>query len=151
MSDESASRQRWAELAEQIRDHQFAYYVRDAPTVSDGEYDQLMRDLEALEATHPELRVPDSPTQTVGGTFSTEFAAVDHVERMLSLDNAFSADDVAAWAARVGRELGASPVHYLCELKIDGLAIALLYENGRLVRAATRGDGRTGEEVQVRA
>jgi len=147
--DEATARHRWAELAEQIRDHQFAYYVRDAPTVSDGEYDQLMHDLEALEAAHPELRVPDSPTQTVGGTFSTEFAAVDHVERMLSLDNAFSADDVAAWAARVGRELGASPVHYLCELKIDGLAIALLYENGRLARGATRGDGRTGEDVTL--
>jgi DNA ligase (NAD+) len=149
VSDEGASQQRWAELAEQIRDHQFAYYVRDAPTVSDGEYDQLMRDLEALETEHPEVRVPDSPTQTVGGTFSTKFAEVDHVERMLSLDNAFSADDVAAWAARVGREVGATPVHYLCELKIDGLAIALLYESGRLVRGATRGDGRTGEDVTL--
>ena len=149
MSDESASRKRWSALAEQVRDHQFAYYVRDAPTVSDGEYDDLMRELGALEAERPELRVPDSPTQTVGGTFSTEFAAVDHVERMLSLDNAFSADDVAAWAARVARELGVTPVHYLCELKIDGLAISLLYQNGRLVRGATRGDGRTGEDVTL--
>jgi len=149
VSDASANRQRWSELAEQIRDHQFAYYVRDAPTISDGEYDHLMRELEALESEHPELRVPDSPTQTVGGTFSTEFAAADHVERMLSLDNAFSADDVAAWAERVRRELGAVPVHYLCELKIDGLAISLLYQNGRLVRGATRGDGRTGEDVTL--
>ena len=147
--DSGAGRQRWSELAEQIRDHQFGYYVRDAPTVSDGEYDDLMRELEALEAEHPELRVPDSPTQTVGGTFSTQFAAVDHVERMLSLDNAFSVADVAAWAERVHRELGVTPVHYLCELKIDGLAISLLYQNGRLVRGATRGDGRTGEDVTL--
>nr|WP_029663854.1 NAD-dependent DNA ligase LigA [Cellulomonas sp. KRMCY2] len=151
--DEAAARHRWTELAEQVRDHQFAYYVRDAPTVSDAEYDILLRRLNALEDAHPELRTPDSPTQLVGGTFSTDFAAVDHVERMLSLDNAFSDDDVAAWAERVRRDItgaaGAPDLHYLCELKIDGLAIALLYENGRLVRAATRGDGRTGEDVTL--
>ena len=151
--DEAAARHRWTELAEQIRDHQFAYYVRDAPTVSDAEYDTLLCRLTALEDAHPELRTPDSPTQLVGGTFSTDFTAVDHVERMLSLDNAFSADDVAAWAERVRRDItgtaGAPDLHYLCELKIDGLAVALLYENGRLVRAATRGDGRTGEDVTL--
>ena len=151
--DEATARHRWAELAETIRDHQFAYYVRDAPTISDGEYDALLRRLTALEDHYVDygLRTPDSPTQTVGGTFSTEFGAVDHVERMLSLDNAFSVDDVAAWAERVRRDLdgAGADLHYLCELKIDGLAIALLYENGRLVRAATRGDGRTGEDVTL--
>ncbi|HEX5333583.1 MAG TPA: NAD-dependent DNA ligase LigA, partial [Cellulomonas sp.] len=142
----------WARLAERVRDLQFAYYVRDAPTASDAEYDETMRRLQALEAAHHELRTPDSPTQLVGGTFSTEFRAVDHVERMLSLDNAFSAEDVAAWAERLHRDVETLPdggLHYLCELKIDGLAIALLYEKGRLVRAATRGDGRTGEDVTL--
>jgi DNA ligase (NAD+) len=151
--DESAARRRWTELADVIRDHQFAYYVRDAPTVSDAEYDVLLRRLQALEDHYEQygLRTPESPTQLVGGTFSTEFAAVDHVERMLSLDNAFSTADVAAWAERVRRDLAGSAdgLHYLCELKIDGLAVALLYENGRLVRAATRGDGRTGEDVTL--
>ncbi|NCT90658.1 NAD-dependent DNA ligase LigA [Cellulomonas sp. APG4] len=151
--DEAAARHRWEDLAREVTEHQFAYYVRDAPTVSDAEYDVLLRRLSALEDAYPEygLRTPDSPTQKVGGTFSTEFTAVEHVERMLSLDNAFSADDVAAWDARVRRELdtAAADLHYLCELKIDGLAIALLYEHGHLVRAATRGDGRTGEDVTL--
>ena len=149
--DEATARQRWTALAEEIREHQFAYYVRDAPTVADAEYDALLRRLGALEDAYEEygLRTPDSPTQVVGGTFSTDFAAVDHVERMLSLDNAFSVEEVAAWAERVRRDLdgAAAGPHYLCELKIDGLAVALLYEGGRLVRAATRGDGRTGEDV----
>jgi DNA ligase (NAD+) len=140
-------RHEWAELAEEIRGHQFAYYVRDAPTLSDGEFDELLHRLQAVEEQWPELRTLESPTQQVGGTFSTEFTPVDHVERMLSLDNAFSADELAAWAARVERESGGADVHYLCELKIDGLAVNLLYEHGRLVRAATRGDGRTGEDV----
>ena len=149
--DATAARHRWTDLAEQVRAHQFAYYVRDAPTVSDAEYDDLLRRLAALEDAHPDLRTPDSPTQTVGGTFSTDFQAVDHVERMLSLDNAFSIEDVAAWAERVRRDLDGAgeSLHYLCELKIDGLAVALLYESGRLVRAATRGDGRTGEDVTL--
>ncbi len=142
-------RHEWTELAQQIRDHQFAYYVRDAPTVSDGEFDTLLERLQALEEAHPSLRTPDSPTQQVGGTFSTEFAPVDHVERMLSLDNAFSAEELQAWADRVERAAGGAEVHYLCELKIDGLAVNLLYEDGRLVRAATRGDGRTGEDVTL--
>jgi DNA ligase (NAD+) len=145
------ARHRWSALAEEIREHQFAYYVRDAPTVSDGLYDALLRELGDLEDAYPTLRTPDSPTQVVGGTYATDFATVDHVERMLSLDNAFSADELAAWAERVERDLegAAGDLHYLCELKIDGLAIALLYERGRLVRAATRGDGRTGEDVTL--
>src|SRR5215213_7744471 len=151
--DEVAARHRWEELAREIRDHQFAYYVRDAPTVSDGEYDRLLRRLEALEDRYAEygLRTPDSPTQRVGGTFSTEFAAVEHVERMLSLDNAFSAEDLATWFDRVQRDLDGSSagLHLLCELKIDGLAISLVYEKGVLTRGLTRGDGRTGEDVTL--
>ncbi|MGB5953036.1 MAG: NAD-dependent DNA ligase LigA [Ornithinimicrobium sp.] len=140
-------RHRWAELAEEIRGHQFAYYMRAAPTISDGEFDLMLRSLEQLEEEHPSLRSPESPTQNVGGTFSTEFTAVDHRERMLSLDNAFDAEEMQAWADRVERDAGGAEVNYLCELKIDGLAINLLYEDGRLVRALTRGDGRTGEDV----
>jgi len=144
------ARHRWEALVEQVRADQFAYYVRDAPSSSDAEYDARLRELGELEETYPGLRTPDSPTQLVGGTFSTEFTAVDHVERMLSLDNAFSDEDVRAWADRVQRDLETDEApHYLCELKIDGLAIALLYERGRLVRAATRGDGRTGEDVTL--
>jgi DNA ligase (NAD+) len=140
-------RHQWTELAEQVRGHQFSYHVKDAPTISDGEYDALIRELIALEDRYAELRTPDSPTQQVGAAFSTDFAAVDHLERMLSLDNAFSPQELAAWAARVARDAGGTAYHLLCELKIDGLAINLLYERGRLVRAATRGDGRTGEDV----
>ena len=109
-----------------------------------------MRRLNAIEDEHPSLRTPDSPTQQVGGAiFSTDFQAVDHLERLLSLDNAFSAEELAAWAARVERDAGGASLHYLCELKIDGLAINLLYEKGRLTRALTRGDGRTGEDVTL--
>ncbi|QFZ24807.1 NAD-dependent DNA ligase LigA [Saccharothrix syringae] len=141
-------RERHAALAEVVRGHQFRYYVLDAPTISDGEFDALLRELEALEQAHPGLATPDSPTQRVGGTFSTEFTAVDHLERMLSLDNAFSRDELHAWFERVHKEVG-DGAHFLCELKIDGLAINLLYEHGTLVRALTRGDGRTGEDVTL--
>lgn len=144
-------RHEWTELADQVRGHQFSYHVKDAPTISDGEYDALVRRLTSLEDKYAELRTPDSPTQQVGASFSTDFAAVDHLERMLSLDNAFSTQELAGWAARVERDVasdgGDAAYHYLCELKIDGLAVNLLYERGRLVRAATRGDGRTGEDV----
>ncbi len=143
-----AARHEWAALAEEVSAHQFAYHVRDAPTISDGEYDVLVRRLAALEEAHPSLRTPDSPTQRVGGAvFSTDFTAVDHLERMLSLDNAFSPQELDEWAARVAREANTTSYHYLCELKIDGLAVNLLYEDGRLTRALTRGDGRTGEDV----
>ena len=142
------ARHEWADLAEQASAAQFAYHVKDQPTISDGEYDALIRRLNELEDTYPELRTPESPTQQVGGAvFSTDFAAVDHLERMLSLDNCFSPGELAAWAARVAREASTAAYHYLCELKIDGLAVNLLYERGRLVRALTRGDGRTGEDV----
>jgi DNA ligase (NAD+) len=142
------ARHRAAELTEQIDGHQFAYYVKDAPTVSDAEYDKLLRELMALEDDYPSLRSPESPTQRVGGTFSTTFTAVDHLERLFSLDNAFSFEELASWNERVEREIGAQ-AHFLCELKIDGLAVNLLYEDGRLTRALTRGNGVTGEDVTL--
>jgi len=144
------ARERWQQLAEEVREHQFRYYVRDAPIISDGAFDQLLGQLVALEEKYPDLRVADSPTQLVGGGFATDFTAVDHLERMLSLDNVFDEDELRAWLSRVESEAG-SDLHYLCEVKIDGVALSLVYENGRLVRAATRGDGRTGEEVTLNA
>jgi len=144
-------RRRWQELAEQVREHQFRYYVRDAPIISDAEFDELFRQLQQLEEEHPELRTPDSPTQLVGGAgFSTEFTPVDHLERMLSLDNVFSPEELRAWAARTRDEIG-TDVQYVCELKVDGVALSLVYRDGRLERAATRGDGRTGEDVTLNA
>ncbi|RBM15493.1 DNA ligase (NAD(+)) LigA [Prauserella sp. PE36] len=142
------ARERHTALAEEVRGHQFRYYVLDSPTISDGEFDRLLRELEELEQRFPGLATPDSPTQRVGGMFSTEFTAHDHLERMLSLDNAFDLDELRAWVDRVEREVGGQ-TRYLCELKIDGLAVNLLYEKGRLTRALTRGDGRTGEDVTL--
>ena len=139
-------RERAVELAKLVDEHQYRYYVLDAPTASDGEYDVLLRELEALEETYPALRTPDSPTQRVGGTYSTQFTAVEHLERLLSLDNVFDDAELEAWADRVHRDAGGE-VRWLCEVKHDGLAVDLVYENGRLERAATRGDGRTGEDV----
>ncbi|WP_115277596.1 NAD-dependent DNA ligase LigA [Mycolicibacterium tokaiense] len=145
------ARRQWQELADEVRGHQFRYYVKDAPVISDGEFDALLGRLTAIEERYPELRTPDSPSQLVGGAgFATEFGSVDHLERMLSLDNAFNADELAAWAVRIRTEVG-DDVHYLCELKIDGVALALVYRDGRLERAATRGDGRTGEDVTLNA
>jgi len=141
----------WQELAEGVREHQFRYYVRDAPIITDAEFDALLRKLAALEEQHPELRTPDSPTQLVGGAgFATEFEPAEHLERMLSLDNAFTAEELGAWATRIHAEVG-DEAHYLCELKIDGVALSLVYRGGRLTRAATRGDGRTGEDVTLNA
>nr|WP_101468556.1 NAD-dependent DNA ligase LigA [Nocardia fluminea] len=153
MSAEAATpeqRVRWQQLADEVREHQFRYYVRDAPIITDGEFDTLLRELQALEEAQPDLRTPDSPTELVGGGFATEFTAVDHLERMLSLDNVFDFDELRVWASRVEAETG-SGLHYLCEVKIDGVALNLVYENGRLVRGATRGDGRTGEDVTLNA
>jgi DNA ligase (NAD+) len=146
VSEFEKARRRVAKLIEEIDEHQRRYYELEAPTVSDAEYDALMRELMGLEHQFPELRSLDSPTQRVGGAASTLFAPVQHEVRMLSLDNAFSEEELTGWAERVGRDAGGL-VSYLCELKIDGLAINLTYRNGRLVRAATRGDGRTGEDV----
>ncbi|MFF3211625.1 NAD-dependent DNA ligase LigA [Streptomyces sp. NPDC002886] len=140
-------REQHALIAEQVEEHRFRYYVNDQPVVSDAEFDKLLRSLEALEEQYPELRTPDSPTQKVAGAYETDFASVEHRERMLSLDNAFDDEELAAWAERVARDANTSDYHYLCELKVDGLAVNLTYENGRLTRAATRGDGRTGEDI----
>ena len=142
-------RERHQQLATEVGEHQYRYYVLDAPTIGDNEFDALMRELQALEEQYPALRTPDSPTMRVGGGFSTDFAPVPHLERMMSLDNAFSPEELAEWVTRVEREVGAQAASFLCELKIDGLAISLVYEDGRLVRAATRGDGRTGEDVTL--
>ncbi|MFJ6781437.1 NAD-dependent DNA ligase LigA [Streptomyces yangpuensis] len=143
----AAVREQHQLLAEQVEEHRFRYYVNDQPVVSDAEFDQLLRSLEALEEQYPQLRTPDSPTQKVAGAYETDFASVEHRERMLSLDNAFDDEELSAWAERVARDTGTSAYHYLCELKVDGLAVNLTYENGRLTRAATRGDGRTGEDI----
>ncbi len=140
------ARERHRQVSEQVEDARWRYYVLDDPTLDDADFDTRLRELEALEDDFPELRTPDSPTQKVGGAVSTEFTAVDHLQRMESLDNAFSTDELAAWHTRILREGISSPA-LLCELKVDGLAINLLYEDGRLVRALTRGDGRTGEDV----
>ena len=144
-------RRRWQELAVEVREHQFRYYIKDAPIVSDAEFDALFHELVALEERYPQLRVADSPTQLVGGAgFATEFTAAEHLERMLSLDDVFDTEELAAWSVRVQAELGPDP-NYLCELKVDGVAIALVYRDGRLERAATRGDGRVGEDVTLNA
>jgi DNA ligase (NAD+) len=138
-------RERHAALSRTLDEHAFRYYVLDQPTVSDAEYDALMRELDAIEEQHPTLRTPDSPTQNVMGTYSTEFTPVDHLERLMSLGNVFTPEELQAWGVRVAKEAPAAC--FLCELKIDGLAVALVYREGRLVRAATRGDGRTGEDI----
>jgi DNA ligase (NAD+) len=140
------AREEHRDLSEQVEDARWRYYVLDDPTLSDHDFDVRMRRLEELEEEFPELRTPDSPTQKVGGAVSTEFTAVDHLEPMMSLDNAFSYEELASWRTRLARD-GVEDAAMLCELKVDGLAINLLYEDGRLVRAATRGDGRTGEDV----
>jgi DNA ligase (NAD+) len=140
------AREEHQELSEQVEEARWRYFVLDDPALSDADYDVRLRRLQELEEQFPELRTPDSPTQKVGGAVSTEFTAVDHLQRMESLDNAFSYAELETWHARLGRDGVESP-DLLCELKVDGLAINLLYEGGRLVRALTRGDGRTGEDV----
>ncbi|SCD98453.1 DNA ligase (NAD+) [Streptomyces sp. TverLS-915] len=136
-------------VAREVDEHRYRYYVNDQPVVSDAQFDELLRRLTALEEEHPQLRTPDSPTQKVAGDYQqfTPFASVEHRERMLSLDNVFDDEGLAAWAERLAKEIGAPGYHYLCELKVDGLAVNLTYENGRLTRAATRGDGRVGEDI----
>jgi DNA ligase (NAD+) len=141
------ARHRISELTQEIRDHQFKYYVLDAPTITDAQFDALLKELQALEAKNPELLEPDSPSLGVGGGFSTTFDQHDHIEKMMSLDNVFDEEELGAWFDRVEKE---SPnPEYLCELKVDGLAINLLYENGQLTRALTRGNGTTGEDVTL--
>ena len=141
------ARHRMTELINEIRDHQFKYYVLDQPTVTDAQFDDLLRELQALEDKNPELREADSPTQHIGGGFSTQFEQRDHIEKMMSLDNVFDTDELAQWFDRVEKEI--SQPQYLCEVKVDGLAINLTYENGVLVRGLTRGNGVTGEDVTL--
>ena len=141
MSEHDIAAKRVSELVDQINTHRRAYYEGNTVLIADSEYDALLHELEALEAKYPELITGDSPTQTVGGTANVAFSPVTHLERMMSLDNAFSADELKAWASKMG------DAKFLCELKIDGLAINLRYENGNLVSAATRGDGVVGEDV----
>jgi DNA ligase (NAD+) len=143
----ASARQQHATLAQEVEELAYRYYVLAQPTASDADYDEKMRELTALEDKWPELRTPDSPTQKVMESLSTDFAPAAHLERMLSLDNVFSDDEFSAWAQRATREVAVPG--WLCELKIDGLAVALVYENGRLTRAATRGDGVTGEDVTL--
>ncbi|MDP1710933.1 MAG: NAD-dependent DNA ligase LigA [Candidatus Nanopelagicaceae bacterium] len=140
-------RRRIAELSEQIRDHQFRYYVMDAPFITDAEFDSLLKELSGLESKYPELRDVDSPTQNIGGGFATHFEQHNHREKMMSLDNVFDMDELNSWFERAEKSGVIS--QWLCELKVDGLAINLLYEDGLLTRALTRGNGVTGEDVTL--
>ena len=141
------ARHRITELINEIRDHQFKYYVLDQPTITDAQFDELLRELQKLEEKNPELREADSPTQHVGGGFSTQFEQRDHIEKMMSLDNVFDTEELAQWFDRIEKEI--PKPKYLCEVKVDGLAINLTYENGVLVRGLTRGNGVTGEDVTL--
>ena len=148
MTSKAAAKKRIEALREQIRHHNYLYYVLDAPEIPDAEYDRLLRELQQLEAEHPELVTPDSPTQRVGAEPLKAFGEVRHEVPMLSLDNAFSDEELADFDRRVRERLGTDkPVDYAAEPKLDGLAVSLLYEDGVLVRGATRGDGTTGEDI----
>ena len=141
------ARHRMTELINEIRDHQFKYYVLDEPSITDAQFDELLKELQQLEDKNPELREADSPTQHVGGGFSTQFEQRDHIEKMMSLDNVFDLEELASWFDRVEKDI-ATP-SYLCEVKVDGLAINLTYENGVLTSGLTRGNGVTGEDVTL--
>ena len=147
MATLSDARRRISELSDEIRDHQFRYYVLDKPIISDGEFDVLLQELKKLESAHPELKADDSPSEVVGGGFSTHFTQHDHIEKMMSLDNVFGVDELEGWFDRI--EKSGAKNSWLCEVKVDGLAINLLYEKGKLVRALTRGNGTTGEDVTL--
>ena len=136
-----------AALTEEIRDHQFRYYVLDKPIISDGEFDTLLGELKALESKYPEYKEDESPTELVGGGFATHFTQHDHIEKMMSLDNVFGVEELESWFDRI--EKSEKVESWLCEVKVDGLAINLLYEKGRLTRALTRGNGTTGEDVTL--
>ena len=136
-----------AALAEELRDHQFRYYVLDKPIISDAEFDKKLKELEALENKYPQYRSAESPTQIVGGGFATGFEARDHIQKMTSLDNVFGLDELATWLDRI--EKSEVKNTWLCEVKVDGLAINLLYREGKLVQALTRGNGVTGEDVTL--
>src|SRR5262249_23935302 len=135
------------ELRQEIRRHNYLYHVLDRPEISDAEYDRLYRELADLEQAHPELMTPDSRTQGPRGRRAAGFPPIEHLVAMLSLDNALSPEDLHDFEARITRALPGARFQYVCEPKIDGLGVALLYERGRFVRGATRGDGRVGEDV----
>ena len=139
--------QRIFQLRETLDQHNYNYYVLDQPTISDYEFDQLLKELQALENQYPEFFDPNSPTQRVGGMVTKNFETIVHESRMYSLDNSYSREDLIDWENRIQKLLGAIPVHYTCELKYDGASISITYENGTLVRAVTRGDGFQGDEV----
>ncbi|MBS63549.1 NAD-dependent DNA ligase LigA [Salinisphaera sp.] len=151
MAGSSETSKRAAQLAEQLREHSRAYYVDDAPTISDAEYDRLFRELQELEAEHPELITPDSPTQRVGAPPSDKFESVDHATPMLSLGNCFDDDELAEFDRRAREAVDGGALAYCAEPKFDGTALNLRYENGVLVRATTRGDGITGEDITPNA
>src|SRR5216684_3841734 len=136
-------------LREKIRHHEYLYYVLDQPAISDADFDKLMQQLKDLEADHPELITADSPTQRVGGKPREGFVKVRHSSPMLSLDNTYSEEELRGWERRVHELTGRSDVDYVCELKLDGMSLALIYEDGRLVRGVTRGDGSVGEDVTL--
>ncbi len=149
---DSKTRARVAKLRAAIEEHNYAYYIEDAPTITDAEWDRLLRELQELEEAFPELITPDSPTQRVGATPIGEFREVQHAQPMLSLDNAFDRDEVEAFENRARDRLkkegiDADEIDYVVEPKLDGTAVSIRYEDGSLVRAATRGDGRTGEDI----
>ena len=136
-------------LRDKIRHHESLYYVLDSPEISDAEFDKLMQQLKQLETEHPDLITSDSPTQRVGGKPREGFVKVPHSSPMLSLDNTYSEEELRAWERRVHELSGRSDVDYVCELKLDGMSLALIYENGKLVRGVTRGDGSVGEDVTL--
>jgi len=140
-------RHRIVDLCEQIANHNIDYYVKDKPTITDGEFDALLIELKKLEAAHPEFKLPDSPSDLVGGGFATHFQQADHLEKMMSLDNVFDADELTNWFERVAKT--STKNSWLCEVKVDGLAINLRYEKGKLTKALTRGNGVTGEDVTL--
>src|SRR5438045_4661062 len=134
-------------LRDEIRYHEHRYYVLDDPEISDAEFDRLMRELKAIEAEHPDLVTPDSPTQRVGGKPREGFVKVEHSRPMLSLDNAYNEEELRAWERRVHELTGRTDVEYVCELKLDGMSLALTYTAGQLDKGVTRGDGYVGEDV----
>ncbi len=136
-------------LREKIRHHEYLYYVLDQPEISDADFDKLMRDLKDLEAEHPEFLTADSPTQRVGGKPREGFFKAPHSSPMLSLDNTYNEEELRAWERRVHELSGRKDVDYVCELKLDGMSLALIYEDGKLVRGITRGDGSVGEDVTL--
>ncbi|MGA9556750.1 MAG: NAD-dependent DNA ligase LigA, partial [Terriglobales bacterium] len=136
-------------LREKIRHHEYLYYVQDNPELTDADFDKLMNELKRLEAEHPELITPDSPTQRVGGKPREGFARAKHSSPMLSLDNAYTEEELRDWERRVHELSGRDDVEYMCELKLDGMSLALVYTDGRLERGITRGDGTVGEDVTL--